>query len=328
MLLAFANPILVTKNFFKLFYVKINAATSGYKTNCMLPVIFKDARYFQIIFQSVFLGYGIFFLHWNADWWLYATYFTISILSQFLCELFIPKKATVTIPLLQRIKFGFPSILISSVGLSLLLKTNYWYVAALAATISIFSKYIICCKGKHIFNPSALGIVVAVLCTGKAWFSPGQWGSSTVILFAVLCLGVIVVTRVQKLAVSLAFLLTYAGLLFIRQIIYLQWPIDFFIQSISTGSLLLFSFFMITDPKTTPNHPVARIVWAVAVAAIAFYLSAFKFMNGTPLWVLVFSQPLVPLLDKLFKGRVFEWRPPKSSKGGLEGNSKIIESYC
>jgi len=162
--------------------------------------------------------------------------------------------------------------------------------------------------------------VATILLTDTAWFSPGQWGSSTVILFGVLCLGFIVVTRVQKLDVSLAFLLTYAGLLFTRQVVFLQWPADFFVQSISTGSLLLFSFFMITDPKTTPNHSLARIVWAMAVAAAAFYFATFHFMNGTPVWVLVFSQPLVPLLDKLFKGRAFEWknRPPLTSTKGRD----------
>ena len=98
---------------------------------------FKDPRYFQIIFQLAFLSYGIFFLHWNAGWWLYATYFGVSIAAQFFCELLIPKHSTAAIPLLQRFQFGFPSLLISSFGLSLLLKTNYWYVAALAAAVSI-----------------------------------------------------------------------------------------------------------------------------------------------------------------------------------------------
>jgi Na+-transporting NADH:ubiquinone oxidoreductase subunit NqrB len=274
----------------------------------MQPFIFKDARYFQILFQTIFLTYGIFFLHWHADWWLYASYFGFSIITQFVCELFIPKKSTARILIFERFKFGFPSILISSFGLSLLLKTNYWYIAMLAAVVSIVSKYIISNKGKHIFNPSALGIVVSILFTGQAWFSPGQWGSSTVILFGVICLGFIVVTRVQKLDVSLAFLITYAGLLFFRQVVYLQWPIDFFIQSLSTGSLLIFSFFMITDPKTTPNHPAARILWAVLIAAVSFYLSTFRFMNGTAIWVLVFSQPLIPLLDKIFKGNYFDWK--------------------
>ena len=271
--------------------------------------VFKDARYFQIIFQSIFLSYGIFVLHWRNESWLYATYFITSLAVQFVCEYFLGKNH---LPFLQRFKNGIPSVLISSFGLSLLLKTNYWWVAVLAATVSILSKYILRINGKHIFNPSALGIVVAVLFTGNAWISPGQWGSGAVIMFGVLSLGFIVVSRVQKLDVSLAFLGTFAGLIYLRQIIYLGWPMDHFVQSVSTGSLLLFSFFMITDPKTIPNHRVARILWCVAIAAVSFYLTAFKFINGAPVFVLVFAQPLVPLLDKFFKALRFEWVKSKA----------------
>ncbi len=275
--------------------------------------IHKDARYFQIIFQSVFLCYGIYYLHWNAEWWLYTTYFVTSLFTQLICSVIFCKKNVARFSSAWHNQFvqSIPSALISSFGLSLLLKTNHWYVAALAAIISIASKYIIRIRGKHIFNPSALGIVAAISLTGDAWISPGQWGSNMVILFGVLSLGFIVTTRVQKLDVSLAFLGTFGVLLFARQIIYLGWPMDYFIQSISTGSLLLFSFFMITDPRTTPNHTMARIIWSIVVAAVAFYLTAFKFMNGAPIWVLVFAQPLVPLLDKLFKAGTFQWKTPK-----------------
>ena len=273
-----------------------------------LSRLYKDARYFQILFQSIFLVYGILYLHWVNESWLYSTYFITSLITQFACELVFGKK---DIPVWQRYKKGIPSVLISSFGLSLLLKTNLVWVAIMAAAVSIVSKYIIRIKGKHIFNPSALGIVVAVFFTGNAWISPGQWGSGAVIMFGVCCFGFIVTTRVQKLDVSLAFLGTFATLLFARQIIYLGWPMDHFIQSVSTGSLLLFSFFMITDPKTTPNHLVVRIIWSAAIAAIAFYLTAFKFMNGAPILVLVLAQPLVPLLDKFFKAKNFEWVPSK-----------------
>ena len=278
-----------------------------------LQVFFKDARYFQVIFQSVFLSYGIFYLHWDAEWWLYGTYFITSIATQFLCEMIFNrnKSGLFSAKWLHRCRMGIPSVLISSFGLSLLLKTNHWSIAALAAFISIASKYIIRFNGKHIFNPSALGIITAIYFTGNAWFSPGQWGSGMVILFAVLSLGFIVVTRVQKLDVSLAFLGTFGLLLFTRQVIYLGWPIDFFVQSISTGSLLLFSFFMITDPKTTPNHAGARVAWSMIVAAAAFYLSVFKFINGAPILVLILAQPLVPLLDRFFKAKAFQWRSIK-----------------
>jgi enediyne biosynthesis protein E5 len=275
----------------------------------MQQSIFKDARHFQVIFQCIFLCYGIFFLNWDTDWQLYATYIGTSLALQLSIEIFTKKRYD-----------SWKSALISAFGLCLLLKTNSLYVAAGAAAISILSKYILRFNGKHIFNPSALGIAVAVYFTGNAWISPGQWGSNAVLFFAVISLGFIVVTKVQKLDISIAFLSTFAALLFVRQIIYLGWPMDYFVQSVSTGSLLLFSFFMITDPKTTPNHSLARIVWAMAVAATAFYLTAFKFVNGAPIWVLVLAQPLVPLLDKIFRAKRFEWHStPKLTMASVAG---------
>lgn len=278
----------------------------------MQSAIFKDARYFQIIFQAIFLSYGIFYLHWTAEWWLFASYFSVSIFTQFICEIIFRRNnfSIFTNDWWKKFRMGIPSVLISSFGLSLLLKTNYWQVALFAAAVSILSKYIIRINGKHIFNPSALGIVAAIIFTGNAWISIGQWGSNMVMLFGAISLGFIIVTRVQQLDVSITFLSTFALLLFAWQIIFLGWALDFFVQSISTGSLLLFSFFMITDPRTTPNHSTARIVWAAVIAVVSFYLTTFNFINGAPVWVLILMQPLVPVLDKLFTAKVFEWKPP------------------
>lgn len=269
-----------------------------------------DARYFQMAFQLLFLSYGILFLHWSAEWCNYFLLVGSGLFFQWIADSIIGSK----ILLHPFTGSGWKSAVVSCFSLCLLLKTNEWFVCVLAAAITIFSKYIFRFKGKHIFNPSALGIAVVVYFTGNAWISPGQWGSSIVVFFAIICLGCIVVTRVQKIDVTIAFIGTYTAFLFSRQVLYLGWPADFFMQSVTTGSLLLFSFFMITDPKTTPNHPVARIVWAIAVATVSFYLTAFKFINAAPIWVLVCSQPLVPLLDHLFKAKGFEWKPT-SPKG-------------
>jgi len=266
-----------------------------------------DPRYFQVIFQFVFLSYGILFLEWNTDW----PHYLISILG---CVVFnylfesIKQKRWLTLTGKSGFRLWGFSVLISAMSLCLLLKTNHLSTSLLAAFLTVSSKYIFRFQQKHIFNPSAFGLATTILLTGDAWLSPGQWGSNAVIFFAIITLGTIVVTRVQKLDVSLAFLLTFVGLLYWRQVYVLGWPLDHFIHSVSTGSLLLFSFFMISDPRTTPNHAVARILWAVAVAFVAFYLAAFKWMYNTPIWVLVAAAPLVPLLDRVFKSKEFQWK--------------------
>lgn len=263
----------------------------------MSPTVSWDARYFQMGFQVILLSYGLLNLHWSADWIHYTIYIVASLVLQLSIEYFTHKKYD-----------SWKSALISALSLCLLLKTNHWYTCLFAASITISSKYLFRFNGKHIFNPSALGIAATVYLTKDAWLSSGQWGSGFILLLAVSVLGFIVVTRVQKLDISLAFLFTYAGLIFSRQVLFLHWPADFFLQSVTTGSLLLFSFFMISDPKTAPNHPVARIIWSVLIASVAFYLSAFKWMYNTPILVLVLAALLVPLLDKLFQHKKFEWK--------------------
>ncbi len=263
-----------------------------------------DARYFQILFQLFFLGYGIICLSWDAGWLHYSASVIGCLLFNYTAECFRKRKL---ISLFDFKNWGL-SILISALSLCLLLKTNHWYTSMFAAFLTVSSKYIFKLNGKHIFNPSAFGIVATLLLTNDAWLSPGQWGANAVLFFAIITFGFIVVTRVQKLDVSLAFLFTYAGLLYWRQIIVLGWPMDYFIHSISTGSLLLFTFFMISDPKTSPNHPLARIIWAMMIAAVAFYLSAFKWKYNTPVWVLVVAAPLVPFLNKILKAKFFEWK--------------------
>jgi len=273
----------------------------------------KDARYFQIIFQAVFLLYGIFYLHWANEGMCFLYYASACIATQFFFEMIRHNFSVASPGFWTSFYNGCKSALITAFGLCLLLKTNFWYICILAAFISIAGKYIFRYRKKHIFNPSALGITVTILLTGSAWMSPGQWGNDIVTMFGVCCLGFIVVTKVQKLDLSIAFLGTYILLLFARQVLYLGWPLDFFIQSISTGSLLLFGFFMISDPKTTPDHRIARIIWAVLIGVLSFYLTAFKFINAAPVWVLIMSAPLVPLLDTFFKAKKFQWTLPQSS---------------
>jgi len=262
-----------------------------------------DPRWFQVIFQVIFLSYGLLYLGWTADWQHYLLSIGGALLFNYLGE---------SLRLQKRVDFRHLSswglsALISALSLCLLLKTGHWYTSLLAAFLAIASKYIFRIRGKHIFNPSAFGLVATLLLTNDAWLSPGQWGNNAVLFFLTITLGTIVVTRVQKLDTSLAFLLTFMILSYWRQIYVLGWPADYFFHSVTTGSLLLFSFFMISDPRTSPNHPLARILWAAGIAAASFYFAAFKWKYNTSIWMLVAAAPLVPLLDIIFRSSPFKW---------------------
>lgn len=282
-----------------------------------MPIAGKDPRYVQITFQLVLLCYGNLLLDWDYSIRFYLIYIFGSAVFFLLAEGLqgYPDKSIPRFS--KRIRYGWPSVLISSLGLCLLLRTQRWETALLASGITVLSKYLIKVEGRHIFNPSALGIAATITCTGQAWFSPGQWGSGTMIFFLVMLTGITLISRVHRAGIGIVFLSAFLLFLFTRQILYLHWPLDFFLQSVSTGSLLIFSFFMITDPKTIPNHKLIRMGWAVGVAALAFYLATFRFVQGAPLWALVLLQPLVPLLNRIFRSSRFEWQPRFTSKNSI-----------
>ena len=84
--------------------------------------------------------------------------------------------------------------------------------------------------------------------------------------FAIACMGTLVVTRAARADVTLAFLAAYAGVLF-GWAAWLGQPVAIPLHRLQSGALLLFAFFMISDPKTTPDSRAGRVVFAVLVAA-------------------------------------------------------------
>lgn len=268
---------------------------------------FRDPRYFQLFFQLILLAYGCFMLNWPVHWQHFAIYTGAGLFFFFIMEGIMLRRSLNRHDYLNRIQKGVLSVIITSFSLCLLLRVNHTTTAFLAAFLSVIPKYVLRYKGHHIFNPSALAIVATVLISNDAWFSPGQWGSTAMLVFLVGLLGCIILLRVQRIGVSLAFFTTFISLLFFRQIIFLGWPMDHFLQSVSNGSLLLFGFFMITDPKTIPLHAKAASVWALLVAVVAFYLLSFQFIPGALVWTLVLLQPLVPVMNYFFPAPDFKW---------------------
>ena len=75
------------------------------------------------------------------------------------------------------------------------------------------------------------------------------------------------------------------------------------LHQLESGSLLLFTFFMISDPKTTPRGRAARLGFAGCVAALAFALQHVAYARNPIIWALFLCAPLTPLLDALTETR-------------------------
>lgn len=213
--------------------------------------------------------------------------------------------------------FDAKSALISGLSLCLLLRVDALWLAVAAALVAVGSKFFLRWNGKHVFNPTNLGIAAVVALSDRAWVSPAQWGAGPTIAFLVACLGGMVVNRAARSDVTYAFLASYAAILFGRAA-WIGQPWSVPLHQLESGSLLLFSFFMISDPKTTPNARAARFLFGALVAAGAAFVAFVLFKPSGPIWSLVALSPLVPLLDRFFPGRRYEWTRPTAgnlSKG-------------
>ncbi|MCB0843033.1 MAG: RnfABCDGE type electron transport complex subunit D [Bacteroidetes bacterium] len=256
----------------------------------------RDARHFQIAYLGGFLVYGILALGWEAEWMRYLTIIVACLVTQ-----------VVAVRLTTRNYSSIKSGLITALGLCLLFKANGFATLAFASVLAISSKFLIRFNDKHLFNPANFGIILTILLTGDAWVSPGQWGSNVILLFMMGAAGLIVLLKVGRIDTSIAFLASFGGLLFIQNVLYKGWPMDHLLHSLTSGTLLLFAFFMITDPVTTPDAPKARIIWAALVGLVTFMMTAFFDVFDAPIWALFLVTPLTVFLDKHLKHQKFSW---------------------
>jgi hypothetical protein len=258
-----------------------------------------DPRWYQIATLSALAIYGL----WGLDFDVPSAHIG-AILTAGLLTQYVGTRLTGGGP------FDPRSALISCLSLCLLLRTNFVGLAACAAAITIASKFIIRLNGKHVFNPSNFGLVAMLLVTGQVWVSPGQWGSDVFLAFLLASAGGLVVTRASRADVTLAFLATYAVLVAGRSA-WLGEPAAIPMHRLQNSALVLFAFFMISDPRTTPDSRTGRIVFGTLVALGAAYVQFRLFRPNGLLWSLAAWSPVVPLIDRVLPGERYRWHAPE-----------------
>lgn len=259
-----------------------------------------DPRYYQIIVLTTLVTFGVFALDFGIHWQNALAIVTSALAVQYLASRY-----------LARIRFDPLSPLITSLSLTLLLRTDILALAVLAAAIAIGSKFLLRVRGKHVFNPANVALVTLMLASDKAWISSGQWGSAAIGTFALACLGFVVLTRAKRAETTFAFLGAYAILLVVRAV-WLNDPLSIPLHQVQNGALLIFAFFMISDPKTTPNSSLGRVLYGTLVASITYAIQFVLYEPNGPILALIMSAPFVPLFDALSQGRQYRWNEPKT----------------
>jgi enediyne biosynthesis protein E5 len=259
-----------------------------------------DARWLQIGAVGGLLLFGALSRDFALRWEQVALCFAGALYAQFFW-----------IRLLGLKNVGYLSAIVTGIGLSVLVRADSLWVHPLVAALAITAKFTVRIGGKHVFNPANLGVMIAVLFLPGAWLSPGQWGSDAVAGLWFVALGITVTVSAKRFDIAWAFLACYGALL-VGRVVWLDQRWAVLLNQFSSGGLLLFTFFMITDPMTTPNERHMRWLYAAAVAVLAFVWQFVWYRNGGPVWALFLLSPLVPLLDRLMPGPKHAWRPAET----------------
>ncbi len=314
----------------------------------------RDPRPYQIVVLGGLIVYGTTVLDFGINAAVAAVLLATAQLVQFLAT------RALGMP-----RFDPKSALISALSLILLLRTNSLWLAALIATVTIASKFVLRCSrggnhvgaaptppragrqerarhsvtsrkrsaaravaaghsstphktvgslgckrstgaSKHIWNPTNFGLAVGMLVTDAVWVSPGQWGTAAIFAFLLAGLGILVTHRAARSDVTWAFLGAY-GTLILGRALWQGDPLTIPLHQLESGGLLIFAFFMISDPKTTPNTRLGRIAFATLVASVASFIQFGLFRPNGLIWALFLCAPAVPLIDTLLPGRRYRW---------------------
>ena len=165
-----------------------------------------------------------------------------------------------------------------------------WYIFAAVAGLSLLTKYVIKYRGSHVFNPSNIGLVVAFVVLGPTrvepldfWWAPlNGW---MIAAYAVIGVGGILITRrLRLLGLAASFWVALAvglGVLAASgHCMTANWafaPVcgfDFWRVVVTSPEVMIFLFFMITDPKTVPAGRIGRVIFGLLVAAASVLLMA------------------------------------------------------
>ena len=167
---------------------------------------------------------------------------------------------------------------------------NGWWIFAGTAAGALLSKYVIAWRGQHVFNPSNIGLVVCFLALGRArvepldfWWGPMSWWM-VLALAIIVTAGFTILRRLHLLRIALAFWVSFAAAIGVLALtghaMTARWHLGpvtgfhFWWVLVTSPEVLVFLFFMITDPKTAPSGGRARVAYALALGLVAGTLIA------------------------------------------------------
>lgn len=176
---------------------------------------------------------------------------------------------------IYRLPVNFESSLITTLILFFILAPptdfNSYLGLGVGVLAALVSKYVINWRGAHIFNPAAIGALVASLTglTSAAW-----WVATPVLLPFVLLVGLLLLRKTRQFSLFFAFAIPAICLIALNGFTPLQ--------ALTSYPLIFLGVIMLTEPATMPSRFNMRLVYGVIVGLVFGASLNFGFISTSP----------------------------------------------
>ena len=141
----------------------------------------------------------------------------------------------------------------------------------------MLSKHLLRLNNQHIFNPNNFGVLIMI--TGfptVATLTAARWGGHFLWVFIFTLLGLLITIHAKRWIVAVSFLIFFIFFIFIKSFL-LSASIAFLMIPLFSPALHLYTYFMITDPRTSPESPRAQVLFGFLIALVDTY---FRFIQN------------------------------------------------
>lgn len=188
------------------------------------------------------------------------------------------------------------SAYITGISVGILIRSPHLWPFALCAAISIASKYVLRYKDQHIWNPSNFGVVMMLLLAPQSVAVLSiQWGNNMWAMIVIWIVGSISIYRLRRFHICATYVISFLVFALLRSWI----SGDPYVAEVApiTGPMYqLFTFFMITDPKTTVKRKWGQYVVIILIALVEMILRINEAVYA-PFYALFLVGPLAMMLE-------------------------------
>lgn len=177
-----------------------------------------------------------------------------------------------------------------------------YLIFIVAGWLAIGSKYFITYKGKHVFNPSNFAVVILLLVFGhNVNINPNEWPTSFWLLIPIIIIGSRLIIKARVVSVALSFFFAEALLYGLSFLTGPSWThgVSRDGMEMLSPALYIFTFYMITDPRTAPRNLEAKILYGIGIAALHWTYSSLGFGTVSMFLGLFTICIFVPWLEKI-----------------------------